>query len=155
ALEGVLAHITAGKQCPRKFLINANVHLLDLPDARALDNVNTANEFETAIGALGVRREPSMHERPLSHAPSSRSAVHKTVLVQYYALLREQAGRNEESIDTQAITAGELYGELQNRHPFHLAADQLKVAINDEFASWDTQLSSGDTIVFIPPVAGG
>jgi molybdopterin converting factor small subunit len=31
----------------------------------------------------------------------------------------------------------------------------LKVAINDEFAAWDTQLASGDTIVFIPPVAGG
>jgi len=151
----VLAHIASGKQCPRKFLINANVHLLDLPDTRALDNVNTANEYQTAIGALGANSAPSRHETPLNQASSSRSAVHKTVLVQYYAVLREQAGRNEESLETQAITAGELYGELQARHPFHLAPDQLKVAINDEFAAWNTQLASGDTIVFIPPVAGG
>ena len=28
-------------------------------------------------------------------------------------------------------------------------------AINDEFADWNADLSDGDAVVFIPPVAGG
>jgi molybdopterin converting factor small subunit len=31
----------------------------------------------------------------------------------------------------------------------------VKVAINDEFADWQHKLQDGDTVVFIPPVAGG
>ena len=48
AREPVLAYLASGKQCPRKFLINSDTQLLDLPDARALDNVNTADEFSAA-----------------------------------------------------------------------------------------------------------
>lgn len=75
--------------------------------------------------------------------------------VQYYALLREQAGRSEETLETAAATAAELYAELAARHHFTLAREQLKVAINSEFSSWARPLSSGDAVVFIPPVAGG
>ena len=32
---------------------------------------------------------------------------------------------------------------------------QLKVALNSEFSDWQTPLKHGDTVVFIPPVAGG
>jgi len=31
----------------------------------------------------------------------------------------------------------------------------LKVAVNTEFSDWSRRLISGDTVVFIPPVAGG
>jgi molybdopterin converting factor subunit 1 len=75
--------------------------------------------------------------------------------VQYYAILREQAGRSEESIDTTAATPAALYEELRQRHPFQLEASQLKVALNSEFSDWQTPLRHGDTVVFIPPVAGG
>jgi molybdopterin converting factor small subunit len=36
-----------------------------------------------------------------------------------------------------------------------LTAEQLKVALNSEFSDWQTPLRHGDTVVFIPPVAGG
>jgi molybdopterin converting factor subunit 1 len=75
--------------------------------------------------------------------------------VQYYALMREQAGRSAETLDTAATTPAELYDELQARHGFTLAREQLKVAINSEFASWTRPLTAGDAVVFIPPVAGG
>ena len=75
--------------------------------------------------------------------------------MQYYAILREQAGRSEETLDTSAATPAELYAELQQRHPFQLAPAQLKVALNAEFSDWQTPLKHGDTVVFIPPVAGG
>jgi molybdopterin-guanine dinucleotide biosynthesis protein A len=138
AREPVLAYLAGGKQCPRKFLINSDTKLLDLPQRQALDNVNTVAEFESATGVL---------------RPQTRIA--KTVRVQYYAILREQAGRSEETLDTSAGTPAQLYAELRQRHPFQLTPAQLKVALNSEFSDWQTPLKHGDTVVFIPPVAGG
>lgn len=78
-----------------------------------------------------------------------------TIEVQYFAALREQAGRSRESLDTAAATAADLYGELQARHGLDLSRDSLRVAINDEFSDWSRPLSPGDRVVFIPPMAGG
>jgi molybdopterin converting factor subunit 1 len=75
--------------------------------------------------------------------------------VQYFALLREQAGRSEETVETAAATAADLYAELNGRYPFTLAREQLKVAVNNEFADWSRKLDPHDHVVFIPPVAGG
>jgi len=138
ARQPVLAYVASGKQCPRKFLINSDTALLDLPERQALDNVNTVEEFGLATAAL---------------RPQTRGS--KTVRIQYYAILREQAGRSEETLDTSAGTPAELYAELRQRHPFQLSSAQLKVALNSEFSDWQTPLKHGDTVVFIPPVAGG
>ena len=75
--------------------------------------------------------------------------------VQYFALLREQAGRSQEELHSSAATPAALFAELRGRHPFTLGESQLKVAINGEFGRWDQPLADGDSIVFIPPVAGG
>ncbi|MGB6309950.1 MAG: MoaD/ThiS family protein [Steroidobacteraceae bacterium] len=75
--------------------------------------------------------------------------------IQYYALMREQAGRSEETLETGAATPGDLYGELAARYGFTLAREQLKVAVNSEFSDWSRRLAPGDAVVFIPPVAGG
>jgi len=143
AREPLLAYIATGKQCPRKFLINSNTALLDLPEQQALDNVNTVEEFDSATAAL----------RPQDKV--ARPGTGKTVRIQYYAILREQAGRSDETLDTSAGTPAELYAELRQRHPFQLGPAQLKVALNSEFSDWQTPLKHGDTVVFIPPVAGG
>jgi molybdopterin-guanine dinucleotide biosynthesis protein A len=143
AREAVLAYIDSGTHCPRKFLINSNTKLLDLPDRRALDNVNTSDEQRAASDALATHGTP---------APAPRSI---TLRVQYYALFREQAGRSEETLDTHARTPADLYRELQSRYPFKLAPEQLKVAVNTDFRDWSAPLNAGDTVVFIPPVAGG
>ena len=75
--------------------------------------------------------------------------------LRYYALLREAAGRAEESLDTAAATPAALYAELAARHGFRLGRAQLQVAVNSAFADWDRALVDGDEVVFIPPVAGG
>ena len=75
--------------------------------------------------------------------------------IQYYALMREQAGRSEEALETSAATPADLYGELAARYGFTLAREQLKVAVNSEFSAWSRPLAAGDAVVFIPPVAGG
>lgn len=73
----------------------------------------------------------------------------------YYAALREQRGLSEELVDTEATTPAALYEELRERHTLRLQPDQLRAAVNDAFVAWDAKLQEGDTIVFIPPVAGG
>jgi molybdopterin synthase sulfur carrier subunit len=81
--------------------------------------------------------------------------VNKSVRVRYFAVLREQRGLDEERVSTTAATAGELYEELRKRHGFTLPSDRLRVAVNDEFEPWTTAVRDADSIVFIPPVAGG
>jgi molybdenum cofactor guanylyltransferase len=75
--------------------------------------------------------------------------------IQYYALMREQAGRSEETLETSAVTPADLYTELAARYGFTLSREQLKVAINSEFSGWSQKLAADDAVVFIPPVAGG
>ena len=79
----------------------------------------------------------------------------KRIHVKYFALFRDQAGRDEEKVETDAADPAVLYAELPARHGLGLGAERLKVAVNDEFSSWDRVLDDGDSIVFIPPVAGG
>jgi len=131
--------IAAGKDCPRKFLIQSDALLLAQPQPRALDNINTPEEYRTAGNSL--------------LAPQGPEAMQ--IKVQYFALLREQAGRSEETVATAARTPLDLYAELQRRHPFSLGAESLRVAINAEFSEWSRPLVEGDAVVFIPPVAGG
>jgi molybdopterin converting factor subunit 1 len=81
--------------------------------------------------------------------------VKKSVRVRYFAILREQRGLDEETVATGAPTAGELYEELRALHRFTLAAGRLRVAVNDDFAPWSAELRDGDSLAFLPPVAGG
>ena len=90
-----------------------------------------------------------------SPKPQALPAAPLRLRVQYYALFREQAGRSEETRETTATTPAELYRELQSRYPFQLAPSQLKVAVNTDFRDWNARLAANDTVVFIPPVAGG
>jgi molybdopterin-guanine dinucleotide biosynthesis protein A len=137
ARASVAAHIAGGRNCPRKYLINAHTRLLDQPNPRALDNVNTVAEYGDAMSAL----------------TSGTDA--REIRVQYYALLREQAGRSTETLQTQARTPRDLYNELRARYPFTLPPEMLRVAVNAEFGDWAQPLEAGDAVVFIPPVAGG
>ncbi len=79
----------------------------------------------------------------------------KTIRVQYFAILREQRGLSEESVRTASATAAALYEELRLRHGFSLPGDRVRAAINGDFVPAGAGLGEGDTVVFIPPVAGG
>ncbi len=138
--QPLAAALAAGRTCPRAFLKGAStrleVALLDLTRPEALDNVNTPDERRAADKRL---------DRPAS----------RPLRIQYFALLREQAGRSEETVESDAANPRELLEQLRARHKFSLPAEMLKVAVNGDFASWERPLAAGDAIVFIPPVAGG
>jgi molybdopterin-guanine dinucleotide biosynthesis protein A len=164
--EAILAHVASGKTCPRKFLINSDVLLLDEPNPHALDNVNTPGEYGSAVAALSPTEIPGAHNvdaatgavhfgRAGMTASTASDSGDKRIKVQYYAILREQAGRSDESVLTGAGTPRDLYNELKSRYPFSLAPEMLRVAVNAEFGEWSQRLADGDSVVFIPPVAGG
>lgn len=77
------------------------------------------------------------------------------VTIQYFAVLREERGLSSEFYETEAATLGDLYEELRNKHGFSLPVESLRVALNDEFSSWESLLPESAEVVFIPPVAGG
>lgn len=77
------------------------------------------------------------------------------VTVRYFAVFREQAGIETESLTTRAGTAAELFAEVARRHGLRDPIANCKVAVNDELAGWNQVLSEGDAILFFPPVAGG
>ena len=79
----------------------------------------------------------------------------KRIRICYFASLRELRGISEETINTTAVTAEQLYDELAATHNFKFNKQLIKVAINDSFVLWDTALNPEDIVVFIPPVAGG
>jgi len=73
-----------------------------------------------------------------------------TVRILYFAALRDEAGRAQEECeleagDTPARLAQRLLGF--NRNVFY--------AVNDEMATADHLLKDGDTVAFVPPMAGG
>jgi molybdenum cofactor guanylyltransferase len=136
------AFLAKGKDCPRKFLLNHAVRLLEPRDRRALDNINTPEEYDRATS-------------PIAPATNGEPARAMQLKIQYFALMREQSGRSEETVETIAATPADLYAELKARYGFTLPREQLKVAVNSEFAPWSRRLAAGDAVVFIPPVAGG
>ncbi len=48
------AYEAGGGHCPRKFLIRHSIRLLEPLDRRALDNINTPEEYAQALAALDV-----------------------------------------------------------------------------------------------------
>jgi len=79
----------------------------------------------------------------------------RTIKVQYYAVFREASGLSEEELRTAAASAMELYEELKRRFGFTLPPAMVRASINLQFKPLETELKDGDTVVFIPPVAGG
>jgi molybdopterin synthase sulfur carrier subunit len=80
------------------------------------------------------------------------------VRVLYFAGLRDALGLGEETLDLPASvrTVGQLCDLLAARHrPYAERRGHVRVARNEAFAHDDDELSDGDVVALIPPVAGG
>ncbi|KRG68088.1 molybdopterin converting factor subunit 1 [Pseudoxanthomonas dokdonensis] len=77
------------------------------------------------------------------------------VKVRYFASLRDAAGTEQETVQTDAGDLAGLYRQLQSRHGFSWPQAHLRVAVADDFAHWDDPLREGSEVAFIPPVSGG
>lgn len=79
----------------------------------------------------------------------------KSVEIRYFASLREKAGKSHELLETDAVTALDLYEQLQSKYGFQLDSSKIKISINSEYRDFSTKIASSDQVVFIPPVSGG
>ena len=81
--------------------------------------------------------------------------MNKTLTIRYFALFRENAGIDRETIESDAATAADVFAALAHRHGSNEPLGHCKVAINDEMADWNSPVNDGDTVLLFPPVAGG
>jgi molybdopterin synthase sulfur carrier subunit len=78
----------------------------------------------------------------------------KSIKVHYFALFREMASCDSESIEFEG-TYQDLYLHLSKKHGFDLPSEMIQVAVDDEFTTLSNQIHENAKVVFIPPVAGG
>jgi len=92
---------------------------------------------------------------PLKWYPSnfelSDNNKQMSIQVKFFASLREKMGISEIKVDT-ASTAGEIWDMTTNNAERPL---NVLVAVNLEYAQYDSQVSDGDEVAFFPPVTGG
>ncbi len=77
------------------------------------------------------------------------------IKIKYFASMREAVGKTEEIWETNASTAEELFSHICREYGLNGEYQHLKVAVNEEYATFSKVLKEMDTVVFIPPVAGG
>ena len=76
-----------------------------------------------------------------------------TITVKFFASLRENIGRDGDSVDaTRASTAGEVWRVATDDRA--LPPNTL-IAINMEYADAAQPVKDGDEVAFFPPVTGG
>ena len=80
-----------------------------------------------------------------------------TVKVLYFGRLKEAAGASEEFIELRdGAIIEDLFSRCSAARPeLEKFRASLVAARNREFAAWNTRLSPGDEVGFLPPVSGG
>jgi molybdopterin converting factor subunit 1 len=79
------------------------------------------------------------------------------VKVLFFGRLRELTGLAEETRElSEGATLAQVFERCAERYPKLVGfRNSMVVSRNEEFAAWDTRVSAGDEIAFLPPVSGG
>jgi molybdopterin synthase sulfur carrier subunit len=76
-----------------------------------------------------------------------------SIKVRYFASLKEKAGRSEDVLEPiEPLTVREVWRLCM---PDKIAPENILVAINMNYAEWDSIVQDGDEVAFFPPVTGG
>ena len=79
----------------------------------------------------------------------------KTITVRYFAMFRERAGIEQETLEMDVATTADVFEQTRERHGSGEPTAHCKVAVNDVMVSWTAPVADGDTVLLFPPVAGG
>jgi sulfur-carrier protein len=74
--------------------------------------------------------------------------------VLYFASFQEAAGIASESIIFDGSLQA-LFEQVKQKYGFKFQLNQIRVAMNGQFVSWQTPIIEDAEIAFIPPVSGG
>ena len=129
--------LTTDNLCARHFLASLRHHAVALPTPGALRNCNRPEDLE---------------ELRLQAATGS---VEKSVTLEFFAKLRDEAGCATTPHTTRAATAAGLWDEVRLVHKLSMDLNTVRLAVNDEFTDWSHPLAEHDRIAFMPPFAGG
>jgi sulfur-carrier protein len=76
------------------------------------------------------------------------------IKVLYFASFQEAAGLESEVLVFEDSLLA-LFEQLKMRYGFKFQPQQIRVAMNGQFVSWDSPIVECAEIAFIPPVSGG
>jgi molybdopterin synthase sulfur carrier subunit len=75
------------------------------------------------------------------------------IKVRYFASLREQMGRTEETLAADGLsTVNDVWKSISRGQPL---ADNMLAAVNMDYAKPGSPVKDGDEVAFFPPVTGG
>lgn len=75
------------------------------------------------------------------------------IMVRYFASLRDEIGRDHDQVQATGISNVEDLWHVI--HAQRVIPAQTLVAVNLEYARFDTPVKDGDEVAFFPPVSGG
>ncbi|MDA0684959.1 MAG: MoaD/ThiS family protein [Bacteroidetes bacterium] len=80
-----------------------------------------------------------------------------TISVRVFAMLREALGASMIHVEVPENCSTRMLVDLLVKafpsiEPVH---NVIRVAVNDEWASWDTLIAAGDDVALLTPVSGG
>jgi len=77
------------------------------------------------------------------------------IQLKYYSHFAQWTGKEKDTLETTYTTAREIYLFQKDLFKFTFPIESIRLAINDEFCDWDTELKEDDKLVYIAPVSGG
>jgi molybdopterin converting factor subunit 1 len=79
------------------------------------------------------------------------------VKVLYFGQAREAAGTGAESVSLPSTASVKMLvrRSLDAHERLQAMSGALRIAVNEEVAAEDSGLADGDTVAFLPPIAGG
>jgi sulfur-carrier protein len=75
--------------------------------------------------------------------------------VKSYGIAKDIIGDRTSTIETDAVTVGELRSWLAHKYPELTELRSLFIAVNQNYAEDAQNINETDEIVLIPPVSGG
>lgn len=78
-----------------------------------------------------------------------------TYIVKAFGITKDILGGRETALESDVKTVASLRAQLQDQYPALRNLRSLMIAVNNQYAEDDTEISETDEIALIPPVSGG